>query len=100
MGAWWGGEVAAAKITDYLKPETATIYLKPPAGRLQAELGLRKDPGGDVELIEAFWPPQLVTRKQCAPLIVVYADLLAIGDDRTIETARMLYENYVAIDRR
>jgi len=101
LGAWWGGEVAAAKITGYLTPETTTIYVKPPPGRLQAKLGLRKDPKGNIELLKAFWPPKMnVTRRDCAPFLVVYADLLAIGDDRTIETARMLYEKYIAIDRR
>lgn len=101
LDAWWGGEVAAAKMTQYLKPETATIYINPPAGRIQAELGLRKDPNGNIELLKAFWPPKTqVTKGACAPPIVVYADLLAIGDDRTIETARMLYEKYIAIDRR
>lgn len=101
FGAWWGGEIAAAKITQYLKPETATIYVKPPAGRIQVELRLRKDPNGNIELLKAFWPPQInLTHGPNAPFIVVYADLLAIGDDRTIETARMLYEKYIAIDRR
>lgn len=101
LGAWWGGEVAAAKMTGYLRPETTTIYLNPPAGRVLAKLKLRKDPNGNVEVLKAFWPPKLnATQEGCAPFIVVYADLLAIGDDRTIETARMLYEKYIAIDRR
>ncbi len=101
LNAWWGGEIAAAKITQYLKPETATIYVKPPAGRVQAEFRLRKDPNGNIELLKAFWPPRIkLTHGPNAPFIVVYADLLAIGDDRTIETARMLYEKYIAIDRR
>ena len=101
LGAWWGGEPAAARMTGYLRPETTTIYVKPPAGRVQAKLGLRKNPNGNVELLKAFWPPNAnVTQGDCAPVIVVYADLLAIGDDRTIETARMLYEKYIAIDRR
>ena len=101
LGAWWGGEVAAAKMTKYLKPETTTIYVKPPAGRVQAKFGLRKDPNGNVELLEAFWPTEgAIAHRNCAPAIVVYADLLAVGDDRTIETARMWYEKYSAIHRR
>lgn len=101
LDAWWGGETAAAKITGYLRPETTTLYVKPPPGRVQAKFGLRKDPRGNVELLQAFWPPKMnVDYRDCAPFIVVYADLLAIGDDRTIETARMLYEKYIDIDRR
>lgn len=98
LGAWWGGEVAAQKMTAYLKPETAAIYLHRPVGPFQTALGLKRDPNGPIELLEVFWPPQLRTHAQCAPPIVVYADLLAIGDDRTLETARMLYEKYIAID--
>ena len=101
LGAWWGGEVAAARMTGYLRPETATIYVNPPAGRVLAKLNLRKDPNGNVEVLKAFWPPELnATQGDRAPFIVVYADLLAIGDDRTIETARMLYEKYTDIHRR
>lgn len=100
LGAWWGGEAAAAKMTGYLRPETTTVYVNPPTGRLQAKLGLRKDPEGHVELLKAFWPPKAnVAQGDCAPFLVVYADLLAIGDDRTIETARVLYEKYIAIHR-
>lgn len=97
LGAYWGGEVAAARMTEFLKPETATLYLTKPPGRLQAELQLRRDPNGPIELLRAFWPPGIRLNDQCAPPIVVYADLLAIGDDRTLETARLLYEKYVAI---
>jgi len=100
LGAYWGGEVAAQKMTDYLKPETATLYLTQPPGRLQAELQLRRDPDGPIELLRAFWPPGIHLKDQCAPPIIVYADLLAIGDDRTLETARLLYEKYLANDRR
>lgn len=28
-GAHWGGEVAAEKLTGYLKPETVTLYIRP-----------------------------------------------------------------------
>ncbi len=100
LGAYWGGEVAAQKMTGYLKPETATLYLTQPAGRLQAEFQLRRDPNGPIELLRAFWPPVMHLNAQCAPPIVVYADLLTIGDDRALETARLLYEKYIAIDRR
>lgn len=75
MDAWWGGEAAAAKMTGYLRPETATIYARQPAGRVQAKLRLRKDPHGNIELLEAFWPDMAPgDRGDCAPPIVVAAD--------------------------
>lgn len=99
-GAWWGGEVAAAKMTDYLKPETATIYLDGPPGHFQARFGLKRDPNGTLELLENFWPKRMHRDLQCAPPIVVYADLLTIGDDRTLETAKILYEKHLTVHRR
>lgn len=98
LGAYRGGEVAAQTMTGYLKPETTTLYLTEPPGRLQAEFGLRRNPNGPVELLRAFWPPGMHPKNQCAPPIIVYADLLTIGDDRTLETAKLLYEKHVAID--
>lgn len=59
-GARWGGEVAAAKLTKYLKPATGTIYLEPAKARdtlatLVQEHRLRADPQGNVEILDAFW---------------------------------------------
>lgn len=97
--AFWGGEVAAMKITNYLQPETVTIYANPPAGRIKTELQLAKDPNGNIELLEAFWPLNAnITKNDIAPALVVYADLLAIGDDRTIETAKLLIGDDRATD--
>ena len=95
--AWWGEEVAAAKLTTYLKPERVTIYIKGKPAELLLTNKLKKDPDGDVEVLEAFWQigydwphPEL------APPLLIYADLLATGDARNIETARMIYEQELA----
>ncbi len=95
--ACWGGEVAAAKLTHYLKPERVTIYAWDKAGQLLFANKLKKHPGGEVELLEAFW--QLDDRwqqRELAPPLIVYADLLATGDARNIETAGMIYEQELA----
>jgi hypothetical protein len=95
--ACWGGEVAAAKLTQYLKPEQLVIYARGKTGELLLANGLKKDPDGDVEILEAFWQacgdwphPEL------APPLLIYADLLATGDARNIETARIVYEQELA----
>ena len=101
LNAFWGGEVAALKMTNYLQPETFTIYVTPPAGQTKANLQLTKDPNGNIELLEAFWPLKAnITNNDLAPALVVYADLLAIGDDRTTETAKLLYEKLIAVYNR
>lgn len=96
-GARWGGEVAAARMTGYLKPQNITIY----AGHAQlndllAKNRLKKDLNGDVEILERFWTPTEENNAHHAVHpILVYADLLATADQRNIETARMIYDQYV-----
>lgn len=95
--AAWGGEVAAARLTGYLVPERISIHTRMPPARLMAGFGLRKDPAGDVELHKSFWPPECDTdAPDLAPRLLIYAELLASGHERNIETARMLYEQGLA----
>jgi hypothetical protein len=96
--AQWGGEVAAARLTRYLKPELITIYTtRHHLNELLLENRLRTDIAGDVEILERFWnrgEPQEINEDLVHP-ILVYADLLATGNQRNLETARMIYEQHV-----
>lgn len=95
--AYWGGEVAAANLTKYLKPEQITIYVRGQAARLQLEYGMRKDPNGEIELLETFWNKECdIDDKDVTPALLTYADLLATGDQRNIETATIIYDQYLA----
>ncbi|MDP3295995.1 MAG: type IV toxin-antitoxin system AbiEi family antitoxin [Thermodesulfovibrionia bacterium] len=97
LKAQWGGEVAAARLTQYLKPELITIYTTAQQiNQLLLENRLRKDPAGDVEVLERFWKP--VETLQYADLvhpILVYADLIATGNQRNIEIAKIIYEQNI-----
>jgi hypothetical protein len=57
---------------------------------------LRKDPKGDVTLLYRFWDPNVIAANQdmVHPLLV-YADLMATGEQRNLETARIIYEKYI-----
>jgi hypothetical protein len=95
--AYWGGEVAAARLTKYLKPERVTIYARGKPGQLLLTNKLKKDPDGEVEVLEAFWQIEYDwPHIEFAPPLLIYADLLATGDARNIETARMIYEQELA----
>ncbi len=104
-GAFWGGEVAAAKYTNYLQPHIATVYLPKEAGnKLLAKARLRKadefaaNEAGLVKIFRPFWPRDTMDEKNNKSLvhpILVYADLIETGDARNIETARMIYEQYI-----
>lgn len=97
FGAYWGGEVGAALLTKYLKPQTATIYAEGNTSRLQARFGLRRDPAGGVEILRKFWKlPGVTPTEEVAPALLIYADLVASMDDRNIETAGLVYERYIA----
>jgi len=86
-----GGEAAAARLTGHLRPEIVTLYGARAEPRLLLDQRLRADPKGDVIIRERFWnftndDPALV------PVPLVYADLLATGDARCLETARLLQD--------
>jgi hypothetical protein len=95
--AQWGGEVAAAKLTKYLKPEMITIYTTAhQLNQLLIENRLKKDPNGDVEILEKFWKlTEMWQHEDLVHPILIYADLLATGNQRTIETAKMIYEQHI-----
>jgi hypothetical protein len=98
FGAAWGGEIAAARYTGYLNPRDATVYLPQAhlpdlvkAGRLR-KLRKGENPNPLIELYEPFWGDN---PEPLAPPLVVYADLLATGDVRNLETAERLHDKYL-----
>jgi hypothetical protein len=98
LQAYWGGEVAADKLTNYLKPEIITLYIQEKqAIKLILTNKLRKDPVGDIELLKIFWDvDNEFNNNQLVNSILIYADLMATGDPRNIETAEIIYEQELA----
>jgi len=95
-----GGEVAAATMTQYLRPQRLTLHcLKPDAlPAIKKILRLIPDQNGDIDLLTHFssseiwrWKQSLIT-PMIHPLFV-HAELLSKGNDgRLRETAQMLYD--------
>jgi hypothetical protein len=97
FGALWGGEVAAAQLTQYLRPEVKTIYASTAIPEAQARFALTKDPNGDTEILKRFWAFENESAKnEMVPPLLVYADLIASGDDRNIETAEIIYDTQIS----
>jgi hypothetical protein len=100
--ARWGGEPAAQLLVQYLRPGVLTIYTDKLPPRLMVEQRLvkagRMPQEHLVEVRRPFWGETLRTegRVDTVPPALVYADLLATGDGRCIETAQMVYEEYLA----
>jgi len=84
-----GGELAAARLTRHLRPGTATLYARAIDPRVLLKLVLKADADGNVDFRRRFWdfPGE---EAQLTPTVLVYADLLAIGDARCLETAQLL----------
>lgn len=94
-GLLLGGEPAARRLTRHLRPGTATFYGDKANRQLMIDQRLRLDPEGNVEIMRRFWNFDGETPDQ-VPDVLVYADLLAIGDARCLETAREMYDGIVA----
>ena len=101
-GAQWGAEVAAEKLTGYLRPQALTIYLHKGHGqkdltRMVVEHKLRADVQGDIEILDAFWHfEDEETIPETVPPLLVYADLIATLDPRNLEAAELIHEQYLA----
>lgn len=94
--AFWGAEVAAQRLTEYLKPEHFTIYLQGDGKPLLNQARMRLDPKGNTELLQAFWNfPEDPAYPDLVPPLLAYADLMATQDGRNLETARLLYEQFL-----
>lgn len=106
--AQWGGEPAAAILTGYLQPGELTVYAEKMTVMLAARMRFLKQPEpGRTAVIEVrrrFWnflensPVVTPAEASCAdlvPALLVYADLLATGDARCMETAKMIYDTHI-----
>lgn len=100
---YWGGEIAGAKYTDYLRPEIATVYLQGDNYKqliMDQRLGkatlrnLQAD--GWVRLYKAFWHDKENGQTDIVHPVLAYADLIATGDPRNREVAQMIYDKYLA----
>ncbi|MCP4264392.1 MAG: hypothetical protein GY777_02255 [Candidatus Brocadiaceae bacterium] len=95
--ALWGGELAAAKLTKYLKPQNITVYIKHRhLNDFLLQNRLKKDIYGEIEILKYFWEQtDLTANKDLVPPILIYADLMATANQRNIESAKVIYEQYI-----
>lgn len=92
----WSGEPAGDLLTNYLKPETLTIYTEEPILVLIKKMGLVPDRNGKIYIYQKFWKSSENSEKQIAPLFLVYTDLMTSDDERCFETAGIIYEKYIS----
>jgi hypothetical protein len=94
--ALMGGETAAAVLTKYLKPQNHTIYTEEKYGKLVLQLKLKTARVGNMELVKKFWNfEDPFDKRNLVNPVLIYADLIATGDPRNLETANILYDTEV-----
>jgi hypothetical protein len=91
----WGGEPAGDLLTGYLKPKILTLYTNETQTELIKNYRLVPDQLGQLQIFQKFW---LDTEKkgEVIPPLLVYADLIATGDQRCLETAQKIYDELLA----
>lgn len=80
----WGGEPAAVLLDNYLTPQQWTIYAADTPNDLIATGRMIPKADGEIFVYQKFW------QEEQAPLLVIYADLLATEDDRCREAAERI----------
>jgi len=96
-----GGEAAAGRLTDYLRPSALRLYVPEDSQeRVQRELRLAPALDGNIELRETFaadlgWPAGEQGPLVADP-VLVYAELMSGDDVRLGETALRLRKEHLA----
>jgi hypothetical protein len=90
----WGGEPAGAILTDQLHPQHYTLYTDEPRAEWMLRYKLLPDKKGDVTVYNKFWK-RLDTNPDTVPPLLAYADLIATGDRRCLQTAQLIYDVYL-----
>jgi hypothetical protein len=98
-GVMLGGELAAEFMTQYLQAQLYTVYTTMPRNELLKKFKLIPDPKGNFQVYQKFWLQQVANENEVhdkvAPPLLVYADLVITDDPRCIETAQMIFDNYL-----
>jgi hypothetical protein len=91
---YWGGEPAADILTGHLRPEKFTIYTNEPRTVLLKKYRLVPDEKGDILIYKKFWQEQ-PEDDSIVPVMLIYADLIGEDEKRCLETAQLIYKNWL-----
>lgn len=90
----WGGEPGASILTKQLQPQNFTIYTDGVWQDIASKLKLIPDNEGDVEILSIFWKEYERNENQnITPTLIILAELMKSGNERNIETAKLIMEN-------
>ena len=99
LDMWLGQEPAAALLTRHLRPEIITVYGDTHFETLARKIHPIKDEHGNLEVLQKFWnfkpATEGVENYPVVPPLLIYADLVATGDARNLETAKIIREQFL-----
>jgi len=100
LGYLIGGELAAALVTDYLQPTSATLHVADEAHtrKVAVALKLKPDPDGEIVFLKSFGDYNLSDKDLTSELIhplLVHAELVYSGNSRLQEVANRVYDRYI-----
>ncbi len=92
----WGGEPAGDLLTNYLRPEILTLYTTEARNELMRNYKLMPDDEGNVKVYKRFWNwKENITQQNFTPPLLTYTDLMNTGNQRCIDTAQKIYDQYL-----
>lgn len=92
-GIKWGGEPAAAMLTNYLIAEKFSLFVSTKVDIIKKHK-LVPSPTGELELYEKFWNHPEDDQPYVHP-VLIYAQLMATGESRNIETAEIILNEHI-----
>jgi hypothetical protein len=90
----WGGEPAGDLYTNYLRPQTLTLYTIESRNDLIRNYRLIPDDKGNIKAYKKFWHLDDGPTPTVPPLLI-YADLMNTNDRRCTETAQKIYDGFL-----
>jgi len=90
----WGGEPAGDIYTNYLRPQTLTLYTIESRNELIKNYRLIPDEKGNIKVYKKFWQLDDGPAPAVPPLLI-YTDLMNTGDRRCMETAQKIYDEFL-----
>ncbi len=92
-GIKWGGEPAAAILTNYLIAEKFSLFVSTKENIIK-KYKLVPSPTGELEVYEKFWNHPEDDLPYVNP-ILIYAQLMATGESRNLETAEIILNEHI-----
>ena len=90
----WAGEPAASILTNYLNPEEFSLFTNLDKTEIIKKAGLLPNKNGNIRIYRPFWKIVENDSKTVPPLLI-YAQLMYQGSSRNIETATLIYDEFL-----